>query len=119
MADPETWYGQVRDRRSFVQLRFAVSALALLIGGCSGDAGRSSPPQHQALQQITLPDISRTSPSVQQQIQEGYAALARQVEKQGTPAAELANAFGEMGKLLMAAEFGQAAEPCLLNAQAL
>ena len=31
----------------------------------------------------------------------------------------MAKAYGEMGKLLMAAEFGQAAEPCLLNAQML
>src|SRR4029453_4017199 len=36
-----------------------------------------------------------------------------------TPIAELANDYGEMGRLLMAAEYRDAAEPCFLNAQAL
>ena len=43
----------------------------------------------------------------------------RRIEAPGTPRAEQASAYGELGKLLMAAEFGSAAESCLLNAQAL
>jgi tetratricopeptide (TPR) repeat protein len=66
-----------------------------------------------------LPDLSKAATSVQEQIRAAYSSLQVHVERPRTPATELADAYGEMGKLLMAAEFGQAAEPCLINAQTL
>jgi tetratricopeptide (TPR) repeat protein len=73
----------------------------------------------QALGPITLPDLSRAAASVREQIQATYSSLLLQIELPRTPATELANAYGETGKLLMAAEFGDAAESYLLNAQML
>jgi tetratricopeptide (TPR) repeat protein len=56
---------------------------------------------------------------VQDQLRERHASLTLKIENGATPAAELANEYGETGKLLMAAEYRDAAEPCFLNAQAL
>jgi tetratricopeptide (TPR) repeat protein len=68
---------------------------------------------------VSLPDLSGAATSVQDQIRAAHATLTRQIETPATRPAELAQAYGELGKLLMAAEFAQAAEPCLLNAQML
>jgi tetratricopeptide (TPR) repeat protein len=43
----------------------------------------------------------------------------QKIENPSTSPVELSNEYGEMGKLLMAAEYLDAAEPCYLNAQAL
>jgi tetratricopeptide (TPR) repeat protein len=91
----------------------ALSALAIVMTGCARQSERA------ALRPVSLPDLSHAAVSVQEQIRATYSALMLQIENPGTPATELANAYGEMGKLLMAAEFGQAAEACLLNAQRL
>jgi hypothetical protein len=66
-----------------------------------------------------LPDISAAGASVQRQLRDGYAVLTAKQQNPGTTDADLGAAFGEMGKLLMAAEYRDAAEPCLLNAEAL
>lgn len=71
------------------------------------------------LRPVSVPDLSRMSESVQQQIRDRYSSLTRKIETAGTPAADLANAYGDMGKLFMAAEYYDAAEPCYLNAHAL
>jgi tetratricopeptide (TPR) repeat protein len=76
-------------------------------------------PDGRPLQSITLPDLSKVVPSVQKQIQSQYASLQAKTASPTTPAGELSDAYGEMGKLLMAAEFADAAEPCFLNAQTL
>jgi tetratricopeptide (TPR) repeat protein len=98
-------------------------ALAL---GCSGP--RSEPPvatnarppiARSSLRPVALPDLSRAGESVAKQLRDGYTSLMATTQKPGTPDLELARAYGEMGRLLMAAEYREAAEPCLLNAQAL
>ena len=73
----------------------------------------------QQLLPVSLPDLSRAAKPVQDQLRERYASLTPKIEDGATPAAELANEYGETGKLLMAAEYRDAAEPCFLNAQAL
>jgi tetratricopeptide (TPR) repeat protein len=60
---------------------------------------------------IVLPDLSRTEKSVQDQINTSYQL----VQSKKTDA----NAYGELGKVLFAAEFLEAAEACFLDAQAL
>jgi tetratricopeptide (TPR) repeat protein len=59
---------------------------------------------------VALPDLSRLEASVQAQLRERHAAM---MDKQN------ATEYGEMGKLLLAAEFLDPAEAALLNAQAL
>jgi tetratricopeptide (TPR) repeat protein len=71
------------------------------------------------LHPVSLPDLSNAAASVREQIQSAHLAALRRIEAPGTPAAEKASAYGELGKLLMAAEFGSAAESCLLNARTL
>ena len=57
--------------------------------------------------------------SVQAQLRERYASLTLKVGDAGTSADDLADAYGEMGKLFVAAEYLDAAESCFANAQAL
>jgi tetratricopeptide (TPR) repeat protein len=64
-----------------------------------------------ALPDATLPDLSHTEKSVQQQITVAFIAL--QSDKSD------ANAYGMVGNLLLAAEYYDAAEPFYLHAQAL
>ena len=101
-------------------------ALPALATGCSGP--RSEPPvapearppiARGALRQVSLPDLSRAGESVGNQLRDGYASLTATNQKPGTSDLELGNAYGEMGRLLMAAEYREAAEQCFLNAQAL
>lgn len=73
----------------------------------------------QARRPVSLPDLSHAAASVQEQIRAAYSLLTTTIERPNTPPTEQANAYGEMGRVLMAAEFGQAAESCLLNAQML
>ena len=68
---------------------------------------------------VAIPDLSRASEPVQEQLRERYMSLMATLEDSTTPPTTLANSYGEMGKLLMAAEYRDAAEPCFLNAQAL
>ena len=91
--------------------------ITIAVTGCASK--RDATVERQALKPVALPDLSRTEPSVQQQIQEAHAALVAKSGASGTGAADLASAYGEMGKLLMAAEYLEAAESCFLNAQTL
>jgi tetratricopeptide (TPR) repeat protein len=56
---------------------------------------------------------------VQTQVRERYGSLQQQIDASGTPAAVRAAAYGEMGKLLLATEFLEAAERCFTNARTL
>jgi tetratricopeptide (TPR) repeat protein len=68
---------------------------------------------------VSLPDLSRMEKSVQQQLSEQHRSLTAKIENRGTPQAELAQAYGDLGNLLLAAEYFDAAEACYLHAQAL
>ena len=65
-----------------------------------------------------LPDLSRVSASVQKQIRQRHAALTGS-SSSAAAAAALADAYGALGMILMAAKFPDAAETCLLDASAL
>jgi tetratricopeptide (TPR) repeat protein len=92
-----------------------VCALAVLAAGC----GFSPVDRRQPLQAVSLPDVSAADASVQQQLRERYLSLTAKMQDRGTTDVDLGTAYGEMGKLLMAAEYREAAEPCLLNAEVL
>jgi tetratricopeptide (TPR) repeat protein len=100
-------------------LAFALSCSSTNQRAPTPPVAESAATDRQALRPVTLPDLSRVSPSVRQQLTEQYAALMAAIEKTTAPDAELGAAYGEMGKLLMAAEFPAEAEPLYLNAQAL
>ena len=71
------------------------------------------------LQTGSLPDVSRLHPSVQQQLTEAYRSLMTVARNPEVSPRERSDAYGEMGTLLMAAEFLPAAERCFRNAQLL
>jgi tetratricopeptide (TPR) repeat protein len=86
----------------------------------SSSASDSTPTAaKRSLRPVSLPDISIAAESVQTQLRKQYEALQRQIEHSATPVPELAVAYGEMGKLLLATEYLDVAEVCFLNAQGL
>ena len=117
--------------------RRGVAAYALacaFAAGCSSrpDAGSPAPiarggasetpqvaPDGRALLPVSLPDLSTMTPSAQKQIRESHASLSAKIANRQTDAAMLAEAYGDLGKLLMAADYPDAAEPCLIDAQRL
>ena len=62
---------------------------------------------------VVLPDLTRVHASVQEQIREAHTALMV------SPAGERSEAYGQLAQLLMASEYPDQAEVCLLNAQRL
>jgi tetratricopeptide (TPR) repeat protein len=93
--------------------------VALLWVASCGSRREAEIEKRQALQTVALPDLSRVEDSVQTQLRERQAALTAKQNDPATPAADLAGEYGEMGKLLLAAEFREPAEAALLDAQAL
>jgi tetratricopeptide (TPR) repeat protein len=71
------------------------------------------------LQPVTLPDATQMAAPARAQFEARQAALVAALENPDTPSSELARAYGEMGKLLMAATDLERAEPCLINARTL
>jgi tetratricopeptide (TPR) repeat protein len=59
------------------------------------------------------------APSAQAQVRQTYSALMEKVASHGLSEAELANAYGDFGKVLMAADQRDTAELSLLDAQLL
>ena len=86
------------------------------LAGCGRPAQESpataSPPAQQTAgpPAVELPDTSRTSEVFRQQVEARYAAVQGRRD---------AAAYGELGKLLLSAEYIDAAEAAFLNAQAL
>jgi len=66
-----------------------------------------------------MPEVSKLVPSVQTQIRNQYAALRRTLDNRAASVVDQADAYGEFGKLLMAAQLSDATEACFLNAQGL
>jgi tetratricopeptide (TPR) repeat protein len=78
----------------------------------------SQPREAPSLRSVALPDISSAAEPVQKQIRDRYQSLQAALDRKDQPG-ELATAFGEMGKLFIAAEYYDAAEASLRNAQQL
>src|SRR5881397_1638353 len=125
-------------RHGLAYVAVAVSACATVIGACrpqsntppvADDAherrGASAtgtilnPPNRAGLQRVSLPDFSAMEPSVRDQLRDRYAALVGQIEHGAISDADVGTAYGELGKLLMAASYFDAAEACYLNAETL
>ena len=110
-----------RTARRAAQVAVPAAVLATVLG--CGDRGpqpaAGSSPAGPALSAVALPDLSRIEPPVQEQLRESFAKLTQKREGARIPAPELADAYGELGKLLLAAKLLDLAEPCFSNAQAL
>ena len=89
---------------------------ALVLHGACAPSGATSPAGGVVSPPGALPDMSKLAPSVQTQIRERHAALSALVATRPGPV-DLANGYGELGKVLMAAQFPDAPEPYLLDAQ--
>ncbi len=85
----------------------------------SADGSSTTQPARQPLRPVALPDLSSTGETVQASIRERYASLMTKVDDTGMSPLDLAAAYGDLGRILIAAEYFDAAEPCFLNAQAL
>jgi tetratricopeptide (TPR) repeat protein len=77
-------------------------------------AGCSRP----SLQPVVVPDLSSLERTVQKQIRDRHAALTETLRTPGTVPAEAAVAYGNLGRLLMAARFNEQAVSCYLHAEA-
>jgi tetratricopeptide (TPR) repeat protein len=71
------------------------------------------------MQEVTLPDLSRMDPAVQEQVRERYQSMLETIKRPGTTAEERGRAYGGVGMLLHAGEYYAAAKPAYLNAQVL
>ncbi len=87
------------------------SALVSRLPG-DGRAMRAGGPR----QPIVLPDLSGVAASVERQVRERHARLDAMLAEPAAPAADVAGAFGELGLVLMAAEYHEAAADCFRSA---
>ena len=99
--------------------------LAGLLGGACGAAGDAPAPERAAgtvdaapLPPLVLPDVSGLPEPVRAQVRERHDAMQR-AEETGASAAARANAYGDLGLILMATRFYDAAETAFGHAQAL
>ena len=70
------------------------------------------PPNRAGLRPVSVPNFAAMETSVANQLRASYSSLADQIDRRGTDAIELGTAYGELGKLLMAASYPDAAEDC-------
>ncbi len=107
---------------------WALSCLtaALIVAGCSSERSWTPAPDAGAVEPnagtlppVALPDLAPMEPAVRQQMAERHEALVALIARPETPPADLARAYGEVGRLLMSADYFDVAEPYLLHAQAL
>ena len=87
--------------------------------GTSSGAPTVTPPAGRGLQPVSLPDLSRMNDSARGQLQTRSQALQSKISDARTPSGDLGTAYGELGKILQAATFFDAAEASYQNAQTL
>jgi tetratricopeptide (TPR) repeat protein len=68
---------------------------------------------------VVLPGLTRFEPSVREQLQTRHESLERTRAERAVASLDLANEFGELGRLFLAAELPAAAETCFVNAETL
>ena len=92
----------------------------VLVAACSGSHSASRHESSRpALTPVALPDLSNAAESVQLQIRAQYGVLTSAIARSDTSSSALGQAYGEMGKLFMAADFLDAAAGCFENARTL
>ena len=106
----------------------AAAACFILATGCSGDNGASTtvrgptflpPPQGSELQAVLQPDFSAMGTAAAEQMRVPFEHLLNTIENNASTNEQLADAYGEMGNLLLAARELDTAEEYYVNAQIL
>ena len=109
-------------------LVLGVTALAIVAVACSSsrlDSSSESTPSSTsqskpaALRKVELPDLAGMAPPVQEQLRDRFEMVSRLEADAGALPEKRAVAYGDLGKLLLAAESFGDAETCFLNALAL
>jgi tetratricopeptide (TPR) repeat protein len=95
--------------------RSAILIAALTVGCATGDTRISE----SELRPVPVPDVSSASGAVQRQLRDRHAELTRIADSADASADTRGAAYGELGKLFLAAHLFQAAEPALMNAHRL
>ena len=97
-------------------MRFLAWAIITLTVACHG-ADRTSPAtESPSLRTVSLPDMSQASADAQGRLRDRYTSLTNTIADKGASPRTRADAYGEMGKLFLAAEYFDAAEACFANA---
>lgn len=97
----------------------ALTTLALVaLAACRSNAPQPNSGAATTLRPVTLPDLSSATASVQQQLRDRAAAV-QQAGTSSTPDPARAKAYGDLGMLLMAAEYYTEAEVALADAETL
>jgi tetratricopeptide (TPR) repeat protein len=115
---------RLRRRARSVAVAVCVSFMVACSSSSSMPKGSASspvvePPPGLGLQAVSLPDVSHMQATVRQQMETEFAALRTAIEKRDASHDALAVAYGNTGKLLMAATLLDAAEACYANAERL
>jgi tetratricopeptide (TPR) repeat protein len=92
----------------------AIAAVCALIAGTACHA-----PAERTVHAVLLPDLVRVAEPVRVQIRARYAALKQTTDNPRASSRDLAHAYGETGRLMMAAEYREEAEVCFVNAETL
>jgi tetratricopeptide (TPR) repeat protein len=103
-----------------------VGVLLTLAGACRSDSRDSPPPSAVAapenpasLPRIPLPDLSNVQPQLRQRLEAQQAALDGLLRVGTASKGDLAQAFGDLGRLCLAADFPAAAVAAFQNARQL
>jgi tetratricopeptide (TPR) repeat protein len=99
-------------------MRLWVLALITVAGVGGGAACTIGSGTEYDLHEVAMPDVTPLDPAVQRQARERHERLQAAIREEAPPE-RLGAAFGELGMLLQAAEFLDAAEPAYENAQTL
>lgn len=98
----------------------SLAALCVVIStACGGASEAPATTSRPALRPVALPDMAGASADVQARLRERHASLTRAIDDTASSPNALAGAYGDMGKLFLAAEYFDAAESCFVNAGAL
>jgi tetratricopeptide (TPR) repeat protein len=106
-------------RRRCTAARVVLVVVTAAATACSRAEGPLPASSWPPLQTLLLPDLSSSAAPVQAQIRERYASFQSVNNHAAKSTGELAAAYGEMGKLLTAARYFDAAEIAFLNARTL
>jgi tetratricopeptide (TPR) repeat protein len=99
-----------------------VALAGALVAGCTrGDTDVARPAATTSSRSgvPALPDVSTLAPEIQQQIRTDYAAMVAVEKDSSRAASDRGEAYGSMGRRLLAVDYPEAAQPFLEKAQAL
>ena len=99
----------------------ALTLLFVTVSACGRSTTQSTPAQTRSPGSTVpaLPDLSTLAPGVQQQVRDDYAALLDVENGSSRSAAERGEAYGSVGRRLLAIDLPDAAQPFLQRAQSL